>query len=203
MNIICPYRDCQQRIGVTPEDAGTQASCPACDRPLKVPELSAFPPEEAVGVEVDGLDTLETPSRLDGPAVLEVPDFSRPPDPAPPADSIAGCPQCRKILGPKAQQVVSQLIELRQTGAKVNGLRIDCSICGEDVRFHDIVWIDEELRVVHIATDVPPCPETGACPLTVPLRAGKYVLEFAAGTANAQGLAVGDRIIILSEPELR
>ena len=67
----------------------------------------------------------------------------------------------------------------------------------------DIVWIDEELRVVHIAADVPPCPETGQCPTTEPLRAGKYVLEFAAGTASAQGLALGDRVIILSEPELR
>jgi uncharacterized membrane protein (UPF0127 family) len=66
----------------------------------------------------------------------------------------------------------------------------------------DIIWIDEDLQVVHIAANVPPCPESGPCPSTVPLRAGKFVLEFAAGTAAAQGLHVGDRVVILAEPGL-
>ena len=132
MNIICPYRDCQQRIGVTPEDVGIQAACPACDRPMKVPDLSAFPPEEVAAIETDG------------PSVLAPPDISRRSRPTPLRDASAGCPKCQKVLGPKAQQVVRQLIELSQTGAVVNGLGIDCSICGSDVQFHDLIWIDED-----------------------------------------------------------
>ncbi len=144
MNIICPYRDCQQRIGVTPEDAGIQAACPACDRPMRVPELSAFPPEEVAAMEITGLGALETPSRLDGPSVLDPPDLSRPTEPAPRRDASPGCPKCRKTLGAKARQVVCQLIELSRTGAVVNGLAIDCNLCHSEVRFHDLIWLDED-----------------------------------------------------------
>jgi len=67
----------------------------------------------------------------------------------------------------------------------------------------DIVWIDGDLRVVHIAEAAPPCPASGACPSIAPLRAATYVLEFAAGTARAQGLDVGDRVVILSDVGLQ
>jgi uncharacterized membrane protein (UPF0127 family) len=66
----------------------------------------------------------------------------------------------------------------------------------------DMLWLDEDWQVVHVAQDVPPCPEDGDCPLVEPLRAGRYVLEFAAGTARDQGLGVGDTIVFLSEPPL-
>jgi uncharacterized protein len=67
----------------------------------------------------------------------------------------------------------------------------------------DILWLDRSLRVVHIAPDVPPCPAEGDCPSVVPSRPARYVLEFRAGTARAEGLRTGDRITLLSQPPLR
>ncbi len=67
----------------------------------------------------------------------------------------------------------------------------------------DIVWLDESFRVVDIAADQPPCVAGRECPLVTPREASRYVLEFAGGTAKAKKLAVGDRIVILSEPPIR
>ena len=66
----------------------------------------------------------------------------------------------------------------------------------------DIIWLDAQLRVAHIAADRQPCPADGECPNAVPLKPGKYVLEVAGGTAATHGLNVGDRLVILSEPAL-
>lgn len=67
----------------------------------------------------------------------------------------------------------------------------------------DIIWLDPEFRVVEIAPDRPPCPEQGECPSIAPMRLASYVLEIAAGGSAAQGLKVGERVQILSEPPLR
>jgi len=67
----------------------------------------------------------------------------------------------------------------------------------------DIIWLDDGLRVVDIAHDQKPCPTEGVCPSVGPLRAARYVIEVAAGTAKREGLKSGDRMTILSEPALQ
>lgn len=54
----------------------------------------------------------------------------------------------------------------------------------------DIVWLDEERRVVHVADSVPFCEEE-PCPVYSPLRAALYVLEIGAGQARREGVTVG------------
>lgn len=54
----------------------------------------------------------------------------------------------------------------------------------------DIVWLDEERRVVHVAESVPHC-EKDPCPVYSPMRAALYVLEINAGQARREGLSVG------------
>ncbi len=54
----------------------------------------------------------------------------------------------------------------------------------------DIVWLDEEKKVVHVAESVPPC--TGdPCPIYQPLRKASYVVELNAGQARREKAAVG------------
>lgn len=66
----------------------------------------------------------------------------------------------------------------------------------------DLVWLDEDFKVVHIAHDQEPCPEQGECPKIFPMKSGRYVLEVVGGTARREKLQVGDRIVILSEGSL-
>jgi hypothetical protein len=66
----------------------------------------------------------------------------------------------------------------------------------------DIIWLDAAFRVVDIAASQRPCPEEGDCPDVVPVEAAAYVLEVAGGTARREGLKRGDRIVVLSEPQL-
>lgn len=54
----------------------------------------------------------------------------------------------------------------------------------------DIVWLDEERRIVHVAEGVPPC-EADPCPVYEPLRRARYVLELNAGQAGREGATVG------------
>jgi uncharacterized membrane protein (UPF0127 family) len=63
----------------------------------------------------------------------------------------------------------------------------------------DIIWLDEGLRVVDIAHERPPCPAEGSCPALRPLRAARYVLEVAGGTAHREGLRRGDELILLGD----
>lgn len=67
----------------------------------------------------------------------------------------------------------------------------------------DIIWLDRDFRVVHVAPDRQPCPEGGECPSAYPLRPARYVLELAAGRAAETGLAPGDTVVVLSDPPLR
>lgn len=67
----------------------------------------------------------------------------------------------------------------------------------------DIIWLDPNFRVVEIAPNRPPCPEQGECPSIAPMRMASHVLEIAAGGSEEQGLKVGDRVQILSEPPPR
>jgi uncharacterized membrane protein (UPF0127 family) len=67
----------------------------------------------------------------------------------------------------------------------------------------DIIWLDEGLKVVQIAHEAPPCPESGPCPSIVPLRPARYVLELAGGMANRHELAIGNRLVVVSDPPIR
>ena len=54
----------------------------------------------------------------------------------------------------------------------------------------DIVWLDEERRVVHVAESTPPC-KANPCPVYEPLRRATYVLELNAGQARREKVALG------------
>ena len=63
----------------------------------------------------------------------------------------------------------------------------------------DIVWLDEELRVLEVAAGRQPCPQRGHCPSDLPQRPARYVLELAAGNAERHGLVPGARVELLTE----
>jgi uncharacterized membrane protein (UPF0127 family) len=54
----------------------------------------------------------------------------------------------------------------------------------------DIVWLDEQRRVVHLAEAVPPC-KSDPCPSYEPLRKAAYVIELNAGQARREKLTIG------------
>jgi len=54
----------------------------------------------------------------------------------------------------------------------------------------DMVWLDRDRRVVHVAEAVPPC-KADPCPTYSPLRKASYVVEMNAGQARREKAAVG------------
>jgi len=54
----------------------------------------------------------------------------------------------------------------------------------------DILWLDEEKRVVHVAASVPPC-KADPCPVYNPMRRASYVIELNAGQARREKAVVG------------
>jgi len=60
----------------------------------------------------------------------------------------------------------------------------------------DIIWLDEDQKVVFISADTAPCDETN-CPSINPQKSAKYVLELNGGAAQRIGLAVGDKLSFL------
>jgi len=69
----------------------------------------------------------------------------------------------------------------------------------------DIIWLDEEGRVVDIAASVPPCKlpacdppcDSNACPTYPHAGQAKYVIEVVAGFAETHGLKAGDRVQLI------
>jgi hypothetical protein len=57
----------------------------------------------------------------------------------------------------------------------------------------DMLWLDRDRRIVHIARDVPPCKED-PCPSYGPDRPALYVLELAAGGAKLYDLKLYDKL---------
>jgi hypothetical protein len=57
----------------------------------------------------------------------------------------------------------------------------------------DIIWLEEDLSVVHIETDLPPC-SSDPCPSYGPMRKARHALEVRAGTVRQTGLKLGDVI---------
>jgi len=54
----------------------------------------------------------------------------------------------------------------------------------------DIVWLDEERRVVDVAPSVPPC-KADPCPVYRPIQRARYVVEMNAGQAAKEKVARG------------
>jgi len=54
----------------------------------------------------------------------------------------------------------------------------------------DIVWLDENKKVVHVAPRVPPCAKD-PCPSYTPLRRAAYVVEMNAGAARREKIVIG------------
>jgi len=59
----------------------------------------------------------------------------------------------------------------------------------------DIIWLDQELRVVYVEPMAPPC-RADPCPGYMPMRKAQYVLEVRAGISDRAGLRLGDPIRI-------
>jgi uncharacterized membrane protein (UPF0127 family) len=57
----------------------------------------------------------------------------------------------------------------------------------------DIVWLDEERRVVHVAEAVPPC-KAEPCPVYQPMKKAAYVVEINAGQARREKATLGSRL---------
>lgn len=55
----------------------------------------------------------------------------------------------------------------------------------------DMVFLDAEKKIVHIARDVPPC-QADPCPLVPSQGSAQYVIETNAGWTAKQGILVGD-----------
>ncbi len=64
-----------------------------------------------------------------------------------------------------------------------------------DMRFPlDIVWLDTDLRVVHITEDAPPCPQPSLpsnCPTHSSRYPVKYAIEMKSGQAGIYGFTPG------------
>lgn len=65
----------------------------------------------------------------------------------------------------------------------------------------DMIWFDEDGRVVHIETDVPPCKaalEIATCQSVVPKGLATYVLEVTAGFVEMHGITSDSNLEIIS-----
>ena len=63
-----------------------------------------------------------------------------------------------------------------------------------DMKFPlDIVWLDENLMVVHLTENAPPCEDSTAtnCPTYSSKFRAKYAIEMTAGQAGVYGFAPG------------
>lgn len=57
----------------------------------------------------------------------------------------------------------------------------------------DIVWLDENREVVHVAAGVPPCKRE-PCPVYQPLRRAAYVIEMNSGEAKKSKVKTGAKV---------
>lgn len=60
----------------------------------------------------------------------------------------------------------------------------------------DIIWIDDNYKVVHVEQNVPPCPTQESCPVYRPQQKAKYVLELNAGFAKEFGVRINDTVTV-------
>lgn len=58
----------------------------------------------------------------------------------------------------------------------------------------DMIWLDDQRKIIGIASDVPPCQQD-PCPQYGPEQMSLYVLEANAGYADRLGLQIGDQAV--------
>jgi len=60
----------------------------------------------------------------------------------------------------------------------------------------DIVWLDAEAKVVHVAPKVPPCTakQDKDCPVYYPISRASYVVELNAGQAAKEKAVLGSKL---------
>jgi uncharacterized protein len=63
----------------------------------------------------------------------------------------------------------------------------------------DIIWIDEQWRIVSIAASVPPC-RADPCPTYPPPGDARYVVEVPAGFTRTHRVTRGDRLTVSGMP---
>lgn len=60
----------------------------------------------------------------------------------------------------------------------------------------DMVWMDEQKRVIYVEKNAPPCPAVRLqCPSFGPSDPARYVLEIAAGSADRVGIKPGTTLV--------
>lgn len=70
----------------------------------------------------------------------------------------------------------------------------------KDMKFPlDIIWLDDNKVVRHIASDLPPCPKQGECPFYTPGQSYPYVLEVSPGFAKQHHIIVNQTKVYISE----
>jgi hypothetical protein len=57
----------------------------------------------------------------------------------------------------------------------------------------DILWLDRDRKVVHLAESVPPC-KADPCPVYTPMRRASYVIELNAGQARREKAVLGAEV---------
>ncbi len=57
----------------------------------------------------------------------------------------------------------------------------------------DIIWLDEEGKIVYVWEYAEPCSSIFSCRTVTPNRDAKYVVELRAGTAKRLGIRIGGR----------
>ena len=60
----------------------------------------------------------------------------------------------------------------------------------------DIIWLNDEFKVVHITYNCKPCKSRSDCASYSSEYQVKYAIEFTAGNANAYGFSIGSNIYV-------
>ena len=67
-----------------------------------------------------------------------------------------------------------------------------------DMKFAlDIVWLDENLSIVHITSNATPCKSRDDCPPYSSVKRVKYAIEMTAGQGEAYGFVVGKQLTVI------
>jgi uncharacterized protein len=61
----------------------------------------------------------------------------------------------------------------------------------------DIVWLDENLTVVHITYGCAPCPNANNCPSFSSVKRVKYAIEMTAGAATSYGFEKDKQLLVV------
>jgi uncharacterized membrane protein (UPF0127 family) len=68
----------------------------------------------------------------------------------------------------------------------------------KNMRFDlDILWVDQERRIIYIVRNVPAC-SADPCAVYGPPQAARWVLELNSGYTDSHGWKVGDKVSLLS-----